>query len=68
MRLRHVLEYSAEHLAWQFESVGFKNFNVRPCDFGHVPYRPSDRMFSVLSAPLRQIPRFRDNLLAIAWA
>jgi hypothetical protein len=33
----HVLEYSAEHLAWQLERAGFVDYAVDLEDFTHVP-------------------------------
>ena len=62
----HVLEYSAEHLAWQIERAGFVEYAVELHDFSHVPHERLDRLLSALGAPLRRIPRFRDNLLAVA--
>jgi SAM-dependent methyltransferase len=62
----HVLEYSAEHLSWQFERAGFEDFSISLCDFAHTPNGRLDRMLATLGAPLRRIPRHRDNLVAIA--
>jgi len=62
----HVLEYSAEHLAWQLKRAGFEDFSVQLCDFIHVPNQRVDRVLSTLGAPLRKIPRYRDNLVAVA--
>ena len=64
----HVLEYSAEHLAWQFGRAGFEDYEVELRDFHHVPHERLDGVLSALGAPLRRIPRFRDNLLAVATA
>lgn len=64
----HVLEYSANHLAWQLKRAGFQDFSVQLCDFSHVPNHRVDRMLSKLGAPLRKIPRYRDNLVAVAKA
>jgi hypothetical protein len=64
----HVLEYSAEHLAWQFQRAGFVDYVVDLHDFTHVPHERLDRALATLSAPLRRIPRYRDNLLAVATA
>jgi SAM-dependent methyltransferase len=64
----HVLEYSAEHLAWQLERAGFDDFSVQLCDFSHVPNQRMDRILSKLGAPLRKFPRYRDNLMAVAKA
>jgi SAM-dependent methyltransferase len=64
----HVLEYSAEHLAWQFERAGFADFSIELRDFTHVPNKRADQILAMLGAPLRRIPRYRDNLLAVARA
>jgi SAM-dependent methyltransferase len=64
----HVLEYSAEHLAWQLERAGFVDYAVDLEDFTHVPNARLDRVLSAVGAPLRRIPRYRDNLLAVATA
>jgi SAM-dependent methyltransferase len=64
----HVLEYSAEHLAWQFQQAGFESFSIEPRDFTHTPNRPVDRILATLGRPLLRIPRYRDNLLAVARA
>jgi 2-polyprenyl-3-methyl-5-hydroxy-6-metoxy-1,4-benzoquinol methylase len=64
----HVLEYSAEHLRWQFERAGFREIDVALREFSHVPGRRSDRLLSALGRPLLAVPRFRDNLLVTAVA
>jgi SAM-dependent methyltransferase len=64
----HVLEYSADHLAWQFQCAGFRDFSVELCDFAHVPNGRTDRMLAALGAPLRRISRYRDNLVVVAKA
>jgi SAM-dependent methyltransferase len=62
----HVLEYSREHLAWQFRRAGFSDFNIELRDFTHVPNKRKDQILAMLGSPLRRIPRHRDNLLAVA--
>jgi SAM-dependent methyltransferase len=64
----HVLEYSAEHLAWQFKQAGFESFSIEFRDFTHNPSRLVDRTLATLGRPLLRIPRYRDNLLAVAHA
>jgi SAM-dependent methyltransferase len=64
----HVLEYSTEHLAWQLQRAGFDQFEVQLEDFPHVPHRWWDRVLWGVGAPLRLIPRYRGNLLAVATA
>ena len=63
-----VVEYSAEHLAWQFERAGFVDCTVDLEHCEHTPNAPLDRVLSRLGAPLRRIPRYRDNLLAVGIA
>jgi 2-polyprenyl-3-methyl-5-hydroxy-6-metoxy-1,4-benzoquinol methylase len=62
----HVLEYSAEHLRWQFEQAGFTDIDVQLREFAHVPNRLADRVLATAGRPLLRIPRFRNNLVAIA--
>lgn len=64
----HILEYSAEHLTWQFEQAGFNDVSIEFRDFMHIPSKPVERALAILGAPLRRIPRYRDNLLAVARA
>jgi hypothetical protein len=63
-----VLEYTAEHLAWQFERAGFTECAVDLQNFTHMPNARLHRVLSVVGSPLRRIPRYRDNLLAVATA
>ena len=62
----HVLEYSKDHLKWQVDKAGFTDYVVEMEDFEHSPHRRVDRVLSTLSAPLRQLPRLRDNLVVVA--
>jgi SAM-dependent methyltransferase len=62
----HVLEYSAEHLAWQFSQAGFTDVSIELKDFAHTPTKRGERVLAALGSPLRRIPRYRDNLLAVA--
>jgi SAM-dependent methyltransferase len=63
-----VVDYTAEHLAWQFEQAGFVDYRVDLEHFAHLPNASLDRVLSTLGAPLRRIPRYRDNLLAVGTA
>ena len=63
-----VLDYSAEHLTWQFGKAGLVDCEVELRDFSHAPYEPLNRALYALGAPLRRIPRHRDHLLAVATA
>jgi SAM-dependent methyltransferase len=64
----HVLEYSAEHLRWQFERSGFLDVEVELREFAHRPHRRLDRLLSVAGKPLLCVARFRDNLMATGVA
>lgn len=64
----HVLEYSAEHLSWQFERAGYLDYEVELCDFRHTPVRLADRALAGCGVALHRIPRFRDSLVVIATA
>jgi 2-polyprenyl-3-methyl-5-hydroxy-6-metoxy-1,4-benzoquinol methylase len=64
----HIIEYSAEHLAWQFEQAGFTDVSIHFKQFAHSPNKPVDRVLEALGTPLLLIPRYRDNLLAVAQA
>jgi len=66
--LGHVIEYSRDHLQWQFKKAGFKDCRVEYCQMHHCPTNPVFRLISWIGYPLFLIPRFRDNLLAIAYA
>lgn len=64
--LGHVLEYSQEHLHWQLEAAGFINTRI---EFVQIHHSPNDVVFRILywlGSPLFLVPRFRDNLVAIA--
>jgi SAM-dependent methyltransferase len=64
----HILEYSVEHLTWQFKQAGFTDVSIKFKQFAHSPNNPLDRVFEALGTPLLLIPRYRDNLLAVARA
>ena len=66
--LGHVLEYSREHLDWQFRKAGFTQCRVEYAQLHRLPTNPLFRPLAVLGYPLRIVPRWRDNLLAIAYA
>ncbi|MGO8997287.1 MAG: methyltransferase domain-containing protein [Polyangiaceae bacterium] len=66
--LGHVLEYSADHLRFQIERAGFLDGRIELRHFAHAPTRLGARLLAWLGAPLYQVPRFRDNLLATAIA
>jgi SAM-dependent methyltransferase len=66
--LGHVIEYSRDHLDWQFNQAGFTQYRVEYCQFGHIPTNPLHRPLAVLGYPLHMVPRWRDNLIATAYA
>jgi SAM-dependent methyltransferase len=66
--LGHILEYSIDHLQWQFEKAGLKNCQIEYCQMHHSPNNPIFRIMYWLGSPLFLIPRFRDNLVAVAQA
>lgn len=66
--LGHVIEYSKDHLTWQFERAGFENIRVALRQFHHSPHDMRFRILSWFGYPLYLYPRFRDNLLAVAEA
>jgi SAM-dependent methyltransferase len=65
--LGHVIEYSRDHLKWQFEKAGFTDCCVEYCQMHHSPTNPIFRIMSWLGYPLFLVPRFRDNLIATAY-
>ena len=66
--LGHVIEYSRDHLYWQFQKAGFKDCRIDYCQMHHSPINPVFRIMSWIGYPLFLVPHFRDNLLAIARA
>lgn len=61
----HVLEYSADHLSWQLDRAGF-DARIDLVEFPHSPTKRSDAFLAALGRPLLAVPRFRDNLMAVA--
>ncbi len=66
--LSHVLEYSREHLEWQLNTAGFTQCQVEYCQMHHTPTNPLHRPLAWLGYPLHILPRWRDNLVATAYA
>lgn len=66
--LSHVIEYSRDHLQWQFERAGFIRCRVEHSQMHHSPTNPLHRPLAWLGYPLHILPRWRDNLLATAYA
>lgn len=66
--LSHILEYSRDHLAWQFQKAGFTECRV---EFSQMHHLPTNKLFvplALLGYPLHFLPRWRDNLVATASA
>jgi hypothetical protein len=66
--LGHVIEYSRDHLDWQFKKAGFTEYRVEYSQMHHLPTNPLHRPFSVLGYPLHIVPHWRDYLVATAYA
>jgi len=66
--LLHVLEYSRDHLDWQFRKAGFTQRRVEYTQFPHWPTNPLHRPLALLGYPLHLVPRWRDYLIATAHA
>lgn len=62
----HILEYSANHLRWQFEMAGFEIEQLEMCHFSHNPNNLVFRIMSWIGSPLSLIPLYRDNLVVVA--
>jgi SAM-dependent methyltransferase len=66
--LLHVLEYSRDHLDWQFKKAGFAQYRVEYSQMHHLPTNPLFIPLSLLGYPLHIVPRWRDYLVATAVA
>src|SRR5271154_749220 len=66
--LLHVLEYSGDHLDWQFKKAGFTECRVEHIQLHHLPTNPLFRPIAMLGYPLHLVPRWRDYLIATAYA
>jgi 2-polyprenyl-3-methyl-5-hydroxy-6-metoxy-1,4-benzoquinol methylase len=66
--LGHILEYSQDHLKWQFERAGFEGVRVELCHLAHKVKSLHFRILSWFGYPLLLFPRFRDNLMVTARA
>jgi 2-polyprenyl-3-methyl-5-hydroxy-6-metoxy-1,4-benzoquinol methylase len=64
--LGHVIEYSRDHLYWQFEQAGFVDIEITFRQFHHIPNQLPFRLAALAGYPLFAIPRFRDILVVQA--
>lgn len=63
----HILEYSKEHLEWQFKKAGFNEINCEILQLHSSRTKLIHRIMAWIGSPIYFIvPRFRDNLLMIA--
>jgi predicted SAM-dependent methyltransferase len=65
--LLHVLEYSRDHLDWQFKKAGFAQYRVEYSQMHHMPTNLLHRPLALLGYPLHLVPRWRDYLVATAY-
>ncbi len=66
--LSHVLEYSRDHLDWQFRKAGFTQCCVEYSQMHHLPTNPLLRPLALLGYPLQLVPHWRDTLFVTAYA
>jgi len=66
--LSHVIEYSRDHLQWQFERAGFKDCRIELCQLHHSSTNLVFRIMLWIGHPLLFVPGFRASLLGIAHA
>jgi len=66
--LDHVLEYSRDHLDWQFKKAGFTQSRVEYAQMHHSPINPIFRALSWLGYPLKIVPHWRHYLVATGYA
>jgi 2-polyprenyl-3-methyl-5-hydroxy-6-metoxy-1,4-benzoquinol methylase len=64
--LGHQLEYSAEHLLWQFSQAGMEVIYLKHDELGHVGHSTKAKLARRLLAPLRMRGKWRDELIAAA--
>jgi SAM-dependent methyltransferase len=64
--LGHQLEYSAEHLQWQFGRAGMPLILLRHDELGRVGHSFKARLARSILTPLRLRPLWRDGLVAAA--
>jgi len=66
--LSHILEYTRDHLEWQFKKAGFTKCLVEYSQMPHLPTNPIFRPLALLGYPLHIIPHWRDSLVATGFA
>jgi hypothetical protein len=64
----HVIEYSADHLAWQLKAAGFRECELRLHEFSRSPTTFAARMAYWIGRPLLLFPRFRNSIVVVAKA
>lgn len=63
--LGHMLEFTSDHLQWQFNHAGLADVKVEHVQMFHSPKNPVMKVMYWLGSPLFLIPLYRDYLLAI---
>jgi SAM-dependent methyltransferase len=66
--LGHVIEYSRDHLDWQFKKAGFAQSRVEYSQMRHSPINPFYRALAWLGAPLQLVPHWRHYLIGTGYA
>jgi len=64
--LGHPLEYDRKQLTWHIEHAGFVTRYVRHQQLVNVGSTPITKIARVLAAPFLTVPRWRDQLIAVA--
>jgi len=64
--LGHQLEYSANHLEWQFGEAGMELLMLKHDELGRVGHSAKARLGRALLRPLRLRPIWRDGIVAAA--
>jgi 2-polyprenyl-3-methyl-5-hydroxy-6-metoxy-1,4-benzoquinol methylase len=64
----HVIEYDEPRLRWQFERAGFRDVVIDKQNYPHNPTKPIHQVMYWMGYPLNQLPRFRESLVATAYA
>ncbi len=64
----HVIEYDVPRLRFQMDRAGLRDQEFRLRQYRHVPNNPLFAALYFLGQPLFLVPRFRENILAVARA
>jgi SAM-dependent methyltransferase len=64
--LGHPIEYDRRQLRWHIERAGFVTRYIRHQQLVNVGSTPITKIARILAAPLLTVPRWRDQLVAVA--